>query len=183
MIKHLIIGIIITIFLSSCSPTSVQPVIDKPKISKDISYQDLRWFIVRENNIEPQADVFADNKYTLVDEEFFTKNVIQQYNKFLFNNNIMLGMSNKNDCDKYARGFSFFSRIKSVQCSDINYSMPVADYYYYTTLSTGHAINLTVVLDNKTSKMKILFIEPQGPIKINIDTLQPTNHFIEFIGM
>jgi len=168
-IQYTISIILILLLLTACKPsTTVTSITNKPQLQFDIRWQDLRWFITKDNKIIADYDIFADSYYTIVDEAFFTNTVLNQFDNFLIKNNINLAITNKNDCDKFARGFSFFSRVKSIQCADIQYSMPVADFYYNLGFDKSHAINIAIVLDNITNQKKLLFIEPQT--KSIIDT-------------
>ena len=189
-IKSLFTATILFILLfTGCGkkqPTTALPVNIRPQLEYDMDWASLRWYIVKDKKLTADFDIFADDYYTLVDEAFFTNNVLNKFDAFLLNNNIDLAASKKNDCDKFARGFSFFARAKSVQFTEIQYAMPVADYYYKVGFDKAHAINIAVVLDNNTNQKKLICIEPQTKTIINTATNPDfTNemHTISFIGL
>lgn len=185
--KYLYLSLLL-LLLSSCSkPSSNQPLTDnRPKFQFDITWQNLRWFITEDNHFNADFDLFSDQYYTIVDEAFFTNNILNQFDAFLVKNQINLTVTNKNDCDKFTRAFSFFSRTFSIQCTNIQYIIPVADFYYSVGLDKKHAINLIVVLDNITNQKKLIFVEPQTKSIINISLdADFTNPMLipNFIGM
>lgn len=125
-------------------------------------------FFVPKGSTNSPIRMQADGLYCAMDENWFTNNVLVEYNQFL----TQLQLENrysyeKNDCDDYARSFTFFCRLKSLRIPDIKYSMPVADIFYHVNGSQliNHAINAVIVL-TKDGKLKIIYIEPQTPAKL-----------------
>jgi hypothetical protein len=155
-----------------------------PTLVEDISTYDLRIFL-RSNNIQPTTIVFADHNYTITDEKYFVDNILNNHGQFLFDNGISRAKEPKNDCTKFARGFSFYSRMVVSKENSIKYQIPVGDIYYSILFNKGHAINLVLVLDNNTHQKKIIYIEPQNDTIINTNNsdIDNVDFEIEYMGM
>ena len=135
--------------------------------------------------------VLPDSKYLIVDEEWFNDNILNtlDFKEFLFRNGIENYSSLRNDCDDFARAFSFYVRIKFRTMGVKDSTPAVGDLYYSTPqdgtaeLGGGHAINVGVFLD-KNGKKIIRFIEPQGtaPHFVELDD-ETRKYYIRFLGM
>lgn len=179
-IKFLFV-LILSIGVIGCGPSTTTSPTGNPQKIEDIAAFDLTWYLKHTNNLVPINDyIIADGDYSLVDEDWFKQNILNTFNDFLFNNGVLLANKKKNDCDDFARAFSFYTRIKSMQCSAIDYDMAVADVYLQN-FDFGHAINMVVVLDKNGNK-KVIFIEPQGPKIITLTDQQKTED-VSYIGL
>ena len=167
IISFCILFIGIVLFIVGCSKSSPQTVQEIPKLQQTASWADIHWLLTKDNNLQFKNYIYGDNFYTLVDEDFFVNNVLVQYNSFLIAQGMQTPSLLKNDCDKFSRGFSFFSRVKSLHCAAITNAMAVADFYYDANFDKSHAINIAIVLDNKTNQKKLLYIDPQNQTIIN----------------
>lgn len=165
--------------LVSCGPSTTTPITSKPTIQKSITSADVSWFIRRENGIDPNYFTTADTNYVAVDEEWFKANIMDTFNAFLSKNGVAIADAKKNDCDNFARAFSFHTRVKSMQSKFMNADMAVGDLYY-KNLDFGHAINVAIVLDKEGNK-KLIFIEPQGPSIVKLDD-EYKKYYIIYIG-
>lgn len=156
--------------------------IDTPSIS---------WILRRENNIENIDFIYGDEKYVIVDEEWFKENILFGFDDFLFKNGIKeYGL--KNDCDDFARAFSFYCRVKYRSLGYMKSSPAIGDFYYKwssgnqnSLLDGAHAINVGIFLDKSGNKV-VRFIEPQKPNKLySIDLINEEirKYYVEHVGM
>lgn len=133
--------------------------------------------------------VTPDEKYMIVDEEWFKKEILGDFGfkSFLFKNGIESYSSLRNDCDDFSRAFSFYVRIKFRTMGFKSSTPAVGDLYYRTPydgtaeLGGGHAINIGIFLDKNGSKV-IRFIEPQGPNFVELDK-ETQEYYIDYMGM
>lgn len=177
----ILIAIIATsILFVACGPKTTGPITSNPAIQEEVYGMDVMRFMKNTNRIDANEYVLADTKYTIVDEAWFRSNVMNGFNNFLSKNGVGFGDKKKNDCDDFARGFSFFSRVKSMQAKSLDSNLAVADVYY-KTLEMGHAINAAVVFDN-FKEWKLIFIEPQGPTVVTMDE-EYRKYYVIHVGM
>lgn len=127
----------------------------------NLGWPTIQWEISRVNGIKAQSVIYADKYYTAISERDFKSLILDHFNEFLAANGMSFGDSKKNDCDDFARAFSFFSRVVSIKHKEFNYDLAVGELLY-ETMDGGHALNVAIVLDNN-NKTKLLYIEPQGP--------------------
>lgn len=179
-LKYILLVITLSIFVISCGPSTTSGIEGKPALQQEISSIELERFIKNSNSVAADTFLFADATYTLVDEEWFKKNVLNKFNEFLVKNGVSSASVEKNDCDDFSRAFSFFVRVKSNQSNFIKYDISGGELYY-RTLDMGHAINIAVVLDKNGNK-KLLFIEPQGPSLVNLDD-EYKKFYVIYVGM
>ena len=179
-ISLIIFIFVISILFFACSPKTTDPIDSKPPRHQEVYGMDIMRFMKNTNGVNADSYIFADMKYTIVDEFWFKENIMREFNNFLFKNGVGFNDKKKNDCDDFARGFSFFSRVKSMQIKSIDYTLAVADVYY-KTLDMGHAINAVIVIDNN-EKWKLLFIEPQGPTIVQLDE-EYKKFYVTYVGM
>jgi hypothetical protein len=179
-IAAFVLVIAIGILFIACGSKTTDPILSKPAMQQEVYGVDIMRFMQNTNGIDARNYILADSKYTLVDEAWFKANVMNGFNNFLWRNGIAYVDKKKNDCDDFARGFSFFSRVKSMQLKSIDSSLAVADLYY-RTIGDGHAINAAVVLNN-FGEWKLLFIEPQGPSIIQLDD-EYKKYYVIHVGM
>ena len=135
--------------------------------------------------------VMADSQYIIVEEEWFKKEILPGFQSFLFKNGIQNYKDLRNDCDDFARAFSFYVRIKFRTMGFLKATPAIGDIYYKyydpnsnsETLTSGHAINGGIFLDKNGNKV-VRFIEPQGisPKFIELDESIKTTG-ITFFGM
>jgi hypothetical protein len=175
------------LLLVSCKP-SVSG--DKPAIQKNIGVSELMWFIRRDNGLVPSdAFIAADKYYVMVDEDWFKSKIVDGFNDYLFKNGVSRANAKKNDCDDFSRNFSCFVRNFSIQSSFLEYDISAGELYYTIPSEmnpanpigiTGHAINVAVVLD-KSGNKKIIYIEPQGPLMVQLEE-ETKKNYVSFIG-
>jgi len=112
--------------------------------------------------INPQYKNTADDKYCVVEEDWFVNTLLKEYYTFIDEVGIKEYQTERNDCDDYCRAFTFFCKIKSLRTLNINHSLTVADVFFHKNgdKKRNHAINLAIVLD-KEGKLKLIYIEPQ----------------------
>ena len=141
-------------------------------------------FITAANYVTP------DTYYILVDEEWFEKEILNTlaFKSFLFKNGIQSYNELRNDCDDFARAFTFYSRIKFRTMGFLKATPAVGDLHYGTPndnsgteLGGGHAINIVILLDKNGNKV-IRFVEPQGPKFVELDE-ETKKYYINHMGM
>lgn len=137
----------------------------KALIVTNLSWSEIQWEVSRVNGIQAHSVMYADKYYTVIPEETFNSLILDKFNTFLSQNGMVFGDAKKNDCDDFARAFSFFSRAVSIKNKEFAYDLAVGELLY-ETMDSGHAINVAIVLD-KNNKTKLLYIEPQGPQVMN----------------
>ena len=194
MKKRFIITILLMILFiipltNSCSKSEIKDSTGKPVQIELVGNPDISWLLRRENGIDVDV-VYGDNQYAVVGEEWFVREIIGGFGEFLRRNGIET-YTLSNDCDDFARAFSFYCRVKFRQLGYDKASMAVGDFYYRTPydgsalLGGGHAMNIGVFLD-KNGKRVVKLIEPQLPVRV-----YPLNHldeetlkyYIKHIGM
>jgi hypothetical protein len=180
-IPYIIVSLLVCLLIIvGCKPSTTDIITSEPTIKENIYWSDLQWYIKNDSGLNSVDTLYADNDYVLVDEIWFNENILNQFNDFLSKNGVYFGDVNKNDCDNYARAFSFFARVKSSQAKFLNYDIAVGELYY-KDFDFGHAINFAIVLD-KDGKKKMLYIEPQGPTIINFSE-EYKESFVKYVGM
>lgn len=158
---------------------------------QEIEQTNISWILRRENGIENINFIFGDSKYIIVNEDWFKKEILGGFKQFLFDNNIQ-NYSLRNDCDDFARAFSFYCRVKYRSLGYMDYSPAVGDFYYKE--STGgqgslfdwaHAINIGIFVDNAGNKV-VRFIEPQEADElhdISYISEEVRKYYVEHVGM
>lgn len=206
-----ILYVITVMLIISCSPSTTSKPQTKPSRYEQIK-QSQCLLILRTNKVGLQPGiltkdfsvggmvigdwlsaanyVMADSEYIIVDEEWFKKEILPGFQAFLFKNGIQNFKDLRNDCDDFARAFSFYVRIKFRTMGFLKATPAVGDVYYKyydpnggEALTAGHAINGGIFLDKDGNKV-VRFIEPQGIIPNFVD-LDPSirSTSIVFFGM
>lgn len=167
---------IIIVFLCSCgnNTSTITSDVPVPSVLQTVTWAQIHWFLTQDEKLNFSKYNYPDSFYTIVDEQYFTNNILNKYKLFLKSQGLEIGATNKNDCDKFARGLTFFTHIQAYHCPILTNTIPIADYYYELNFTKGHAINIIVVLDNKTLAKKLLYIEPQTQSIIN------SNSYVDF---
>ena len=180
-IKYLIILSLVAMLLVACNPVSTtSPPATKPAKYEKITISDVSWILRRDNGIDAEF-VLPDKYYVIVDEKWFDEEVIPGFQFFLMRNGISNYSQLRNDCDDFARAFSFYVRIKFRTMGYIDATPAVGDFYYQA-LDTGHAINVGIFFD-ATGKKIVRFIEPQAPMsKIIIDD-ETKKYYVKYLGI
>lgn len=112
--------------------------------------------------ISPTYKNTSDEKYCIIEEEWFTKTLLPEYLTFLSDTGMKEYIVERNDCDDFSRTLTFFSKMKSLKTLNVNYNFALGDVFYHKNgdKKHNHAINLAIVLD-KDAKLKLIYIEPQ----------------------
>jgi hypothetical protein len=171
-----------------CKPASKSGT--KPAKLEEIEETNISWILRRENNIENIDFIFGDSKYVIVDENWFVEKVLFGFEQFLFDNGIQ-NYSLRNDCDDFARAFSFYCRVKYRELGYMKSSPAVGDFYYKwsdgdpnSLLNNGHAINVGIFFNSAGEKV-VRFIEPQKPNKlydISFIDEEIRRYYVEHVG-
>lgn len=141
-------------------------------------------FITAANYVTP--DIY----YMMVDEDWFKKEILNPmaFRSFLFKNGIESYNDLRNDCDDFARAFTFYTRIKFRTMGFMKSTPAVGDLHYSTPennegekIGAGHAINIVVLLDKNGNKV-IRFVEPQGPNFTELSE-ETKKYYINHMGM
>lgn len=181
---HLILFIILSLFcliFIGCGPsTTSKP--EKPNLYSQEGSPQIMWTLRRDNGIDANAMVFPDKYYIVVDEEWFKQKIMPGFQEFLFKNGIENYNKLKNDCDDFARSFSFYVRIKFRTMGYMESSPAVGDLHY-SNLDVGHAINVGVFYEKNTTNKVVRFIEPQFPPRfVDLDE-ETKKYYVNYIGM
>jgi len=184
----LAIFFIIPLFIS-CGKSVITDSDGKPVNIELVADPQISWVLRRENGIDADV-VYGDLNYAVVDEKWFINEVIGGFGNFLKKNGIDNYNALNNDCDDYARAFSFYCRVKFRQLG-YKASMAVGDFYYRTPydnsalLGGGHAMNVGIFLDTNGKKV-VRLIEPQIPVRIypvtHLDE-ETLKYYVNHIGM
>jgi hypothetical protein len=177
----IIVSIIALLCLVACNPTSTTPrPHTKPAKYEKVGASDISWLLRRDNGIDANF-ILPDNYYAVVDEKWFDEEVIPGFQSFLFKNGVENYTQLRNDCDDFARAFSFYVRIKFRTMGYID-STPAVGDFFYQTMDMGHAINVGVFFD-ATGKKIVRFIEPQAlTTKVVIDE-ETRKYYVKHLGM
>jgi hypothetical protein len=130
-----------------------------------------------------------DNQYVIVDETWFKNHILPGFEKFLWNNGIEGYKNLRNDCDDFARAFTFYVRIKFRTMGFLKASPAIGDLHYANPpekqkeFGDLHAINIGIFLDAQGNKV-VRFIEPQNnpPSFIQLDE-ETIKYYIHHMGM
>jgi hypothetical protein len=182
--KKLFINILILLigcFLFwGCGPSTTTKPTKKPFRTEQVSSPDIMWILRRENNIDANF-IMPDLFYTIVDEEWFKQEIMPGFQNFLSKNGINSYSELRNDCDDFARAFSFYVRVKFRTMGYMK-STPAVGDFYYSDFDTGHAINVGVFFDKSGNKV-VRFIEPQFPPRfVNVDD-EVKKFYVKHLGM
>jgi len=125
----------------------------------EITVRELKVLLL-EKGIFVRNILLTDDIYIVVSEDWFIDNLLVGYKKWMYesHNNYMFKYD-KNDCDDFARAFSFYCRTMGKYYPNFRCNFAVGDLFY-KNISINHVINSVVVLD-KNNKYKIIQIEPQ----------------------
>lgn len=176
------------IFFTSCDRSSN----DKSFKMEEVEQPNISWILRRENGIDANF-IYGDEKYAVVSENWFISEILPGFNVFLVNNGINGYTKLKNDCDDFARAFTFYCRVKFRSLGYTDFSPAVGDFYYKwstgdnrnTLLDGAHAICIGVFLDESGNKV-VRFIEPQKANKLHtVDSIDEEirKYYVEHIGM
>ena len=181
LIPALIAVIVISIAIG-CSPSTTKKPTVKPTTYSQEGSPQIMWTLRRDNGIDSDSLIFPDREYIVVDEEWFVKHIIPGFQEFLFKNGIQNYSELRNDCDDFARAFSFYVRVKFRTMGYMKATPAVGDLHY-GDLDKGHAINVGVFYEKGTTNKVVRFIEPQFPPRF-VDLDEETKKFyVKYIGM
>lgn len=188
MKKLHIISILVaaSMFFSSCSKSTTEAPSTEPDRYEEVPYGQISLTLRQEGKIDTTF-VLPDTKYIIVSEKWFKNNIMPEFRSFLFNNGIDDFSKMRNDCDDFARAFSFYVRVKFRTMGYIKSSPSVGDFYYNIPFSGngelggGHAINVGVFLDDNGNKV-VRFIEPQTSSFTNVDE-ETRKFYVVHLGM
>ena len=201
--------VILILGLSACGPSTVKPPSEPPRyeqvhhsvcsqifrdanlgikpgiITKDFTVGGILVgdFITASNYILP------DTEYVIVDEDWFKRHIIPDFENFLWKNGIESYDKMRNDCDDFARAFTFYVRIKFRTMGFIKATPAIGDLHYSTPfvggglLGGGHAMNVGIFLNSSGEKV-VRFIEPQTkpPSFVELDE-ETKKYYIKHLSM
>jgi hypothetical protein len=159
---------------------------------EEVEQTNISWILRRENSIESNF-IYGDEKYVVVSENWFISEILPGFKEFLVKNGISGYAKLKNDCDDFARAFTFYCRVKFRSLGYTDFSPAVGDFYYKwstgdnrnTLLDGAHAICVGVFLDESGNKV-VRFIEPQEADKLySVESIdeEVRKYYVEHVGM
>ena len=177
----IIVSVFCLVFMG-CKPSTTSKPKGKPSQYSQEGSSQIMWTLRRENGIDAYSLVFPDNYYIVVDEEWFKKQIMPGFESFLWTNGIQNYSAMRNDCDDFARAFSFYVRIKFRTLGYMKATPAVGDLHY-RNLDMGHAINVGVFYEKGTTNKVVRFIEPQFPPRfVDLDE-EIKKYYVRYIGM
>jgi hypothetical protein len=108
-------------------------------------------------NIKPRMLEISDDDYIALPKSHVDA-YVKGYIGFATLNGLYPGRKQKNDCDDFARAFSFYFRASANRNTNFASNIAVADIYYCNT-NESHAVNLIIVVSTNY-QYEPIFVDP-----------------------
>jgi len=163
IIKRYIVPIIISILVLFTSCSIIRN-IKSPNLSEsskvEISSEELKGFM-EDNMVSVFVSLTADKCYNLSSMKWLRDVESEKFYDFLNYSGMLRYKLEINDCDDFARAFTFFcKREYRLSNRNIRCSIAVGEFYYITEKNKNHAVNFVIVLNSNRDK-ELLFYDPQ----------------------
>ena len=162
--KNIILFLAVIVLITGCKPKYPE----SPKYIV-ISGDDLRNFIVETNHINAgDCTLMVDNSYAVPTVDWIKESYTPILKQFLFDNQLDLYQSGKNECDKFSYyGVTVGHMMHFHSKSPSNTGLSIGELTYTVSL-TPHDIMFFVATD-KSDKLKLVFYEPQTQQILDLD--------------